>query len=56
VGPALDIYHFHQARRSLMNITDTVYIGFQVAVDKAVFELLETTGSIWMTDLPAESR
>jgi Tol biopolymer transport system component len=56
VGPPLDIYHFHQARRSLMNITDPVYINLQVAVDKAVFALEERTGNIWMTELPAESR
>ena len=55
VGPPLDIYHFHQARRSLTS-ADPVYIGLQVAVDKAVFALLETTGSIWMTELRAESR
>jgi serine/threonine protein kinase/Tol biopolymer transport system component len=55
VGPPLDIYHFHQARLSLTS-ADPVYIGFQVAVDKAVFALLETTGNIWMTDLPAGSR
>jgi Tol biopolymer transport system component len=55
VGPPLDIYHFHQARRSLAS-GDPVNIGFQVAVDKAVFALLETTGSIWLTDLSAEFR
>ncbi len=56
VGPPLDIYHSHQARRSLMNFTDPISIGFQVAVDKAVFALAERTGNIWMTELPAESR
>ena len=55
VGPPLDIYHFHQARRSLGS-GDPVYNGFQVAVDKAVFALLETTGNIWMTEIPAGSR
>ena len=55
VGPLLDIYHFHQARLSLGN-GDPASNGFQVAVDKAVFALLETTGSIWMTDLSAEFR
>jgi hypothetical protein len=55
VGPPLDIYHFHQARRSLAS-GDPVYNGLQVAVDKAVFALLETTGNIWMTELPAGSR
>ena len=57
VGPPLDIYHFHQTRRSLKNMTDDpIGIGFQVAVDKAVFALMEMTGNIWMTELPAESR
>lgn len=45
VGPPLDIYHFHQARRSLTS-GDPIANGFQVAVDKAVFALAETTGNI----------
>ncbi len=56
VGPPLDIYHFHSARRSLMNPTDPVGIGFQVAVDKAVFAFEERTGNIWMTELAGSSR
>jgi Tol biopolymer transport system component len=56
VGPPLDIYHFHHARLSLMNIADPNNIGFYIAADKAVFAIPEITGNIWMTELPAESR
>lgn len=55
-GPALDIYHFHHARLSLMSFVDPIEIGFHIAADKAVFALQERTGNIWMTELPAESR
>jgi eukaryotic-like serine/threonine-protein kinase len=56
VGPPLDIYHFHQTRRSMINITEPLVIGLQVAIDKAVFALQERTGNVWMTELPGESR
>ena len=56
MGPPLDVYHFHHARLSLMNITDPVYESFHIAVDKAVLAIEERTGNIWMTELPGESR
>jgi serine/threonine protein kinase/dipeptidyl aminopeptidase/acylaminoacyl peptidase len=49
VGPPLDIYHSHNARRSLMN----PWLGLleiSVSPDKLFFNLGETTGNTWMLE------
>jgi serine/threonine protein kinase/Tol biopolymer transport system component len=51
VGPAIEVSHFHEARRSLLAAGDPINVNPCVAVDKVVFGLLETTGNIWMADL-----
>jgi len=56
IGPPLDIYHFHHARLSLMNILDPVNVSLHVSADKAVFAIEERTGNIWMTELGGQSR
>jgi Tol biopolymer transport system component len=50
-GGPLPVYHFHDTRRTLRNMRPSwVYLG--VASDQLVFNLEETTGNIWMTQLP----
>ena len=51
VGSAFAMYHFHSARRSLMN-ADILKWELAVAPDKLVFHLGEITSNIWMTTLP----
>jgi Tol biopolymer transport system component len=49
LGPPLDVYHSHSARRSLMN----PWLGaldLSVTADKLFFNLGETTGSIWAAE------
>jgi Tol biopolymer transport system component len=49
VGPPIDVYHSHSARRSLMN----PWLGLleiSVSPDKLLFNLGETTGNIWMAE------
>ena len=53
VGPALTVYHFHEARRSMTN-TDLGSLEMSVARDKIVFNLGELTGNLWMTRLDLE--
>jgi serine/threonine protein kinase len=46
IGPPIDVYHSHSARRSLMN----PWLGsveISISPDKMFFNLGETTGSIW---------
>ncbi len=51
-GSPIEVYHFHNARRSLLGAGDPVAVSPAIAVDKVVFGMLETTGNIWMTTLP----
>jgi eukaryotic-like serine/threonine-protein kinase len=46
-GPPLPVYHFHTARRSLLN-TGVLRLEIAVARDKVVFNMGEITGSIWL--------
>ncbi len=50
VGPAIPIFHAHQARRSLANI-GIGDLGISVAPDKIVFNISERTGNLWMANL-----
>jgi Tol biopolymer transport system component/predicted Ser/Thr protein kinase len=52
-GPPFPVYHFHSARRSLMNVPLAV-LEPSVARDKIVFNLGEITGNIWMAPLEAQ--
>lgn len=51
VGAPFAVYHFHQARRSLMPAQEVVRIGLSVTHDKLVFSMAETTGNIWLDRL-----
>ncbi len=51
VGPAFAVYHFHQARRSLMPSQEVARIGFSVTRDKIIFSMAETNGNIWLASL-----
>jgi serine/threonine protein kinase len=44
------VCHFHSSQRPLMNVAVNA-LGLAVAADKIVFNLLETHGNIWLTDL-----
>ena len=49
LGSPIDVYHFHSARRSLMN----AWFGFleiSVTADRLFFNLGETTGNVWMAE------
>jgi eukaryotic-like serine/threonine-protein kinase len=49
-GPAIPIFHAHEARRSLANV-GIGDLGISVARDKIVFNMSERTGNLWMTNL-----
>ncbi|HEU5314665.1 MAG TPA: hypothetical protein VFX49_01035, partial [Chloroflexota bacterium] len=49
VGPALDIYHSHSARRSLLN-ANIIPLELQVAPGRLLFHLGESTANIWMVE------
>ena len=51
VGPAFTVRHFHDLRRLLSDIPE---LGFSVARDKLVFNMIEQTGNIWTFKLPEE--
>ncbi len=51
-GPPLPVYHFHTARRSLLN-TGVLRLEISVARDKIVFNMGEITGNIWLAHLNA---
>lgn len=51
-GPPLPVYHFHTARRSLLN-TGVLRLEIAVARDKIVFNMGEITGNIWLAQLNA---
>jgi eukaryotic-like serine/threonine-protein kinase len=50
VGQPQSLYHIHQVRRSILNVGYGL-MDIGVAPDKIVFNLGETTGNIWMTNL-----
>src|SRR5262249_17481492 len=50
LGPAIPIYHAHEARRSMMNVGSGP-LEISVARDKIVFNMSEQTGNIWMLQL-----
>ena len=47
-GAPFTVYHFHQARRSLMPAQEVARIGLTVPRDKIVFSMAETNGNIWL--------
>ena len=47
-GAPFTVYHFHQARRSLMPAQEIARIGLTVPRDKIVFSMAETNGNIWL--------
>ncbi len=49
VGPALDIYHSHSARRSLLNV-GIIPLELHVAPGRLLFHMGENTGNIWMVE------
>ncbi len=51
-GPPLPVYHFHTARRSLLN-TGVLRLEIAVARDKIVFNMGEIKGNIWLAQLNA---
>jgi hypothetical protein len=51
-GPPLPVYHFHAARRSLLN-AGVLRLEIAVARDKIVFNMGEITGNIWLAQLNA---
>ena len=51
VGAPISIRHFHNPRLTLRNVTMS-WLGMSLASDKAVFNMAETTGNIWMVTLP----
>ncbi|HET9263280.1 MAG TPA: protein kinase [Vicinamibacterales bacterium] len=49
VGPPLEIYHSHSARRSLLN-AEIIPLELHVAPGRLLFHLGEITGNIWMVE------
>jgi Tol biopolymer transport system component/tRNA A-37 threonylcarbamoyl transferase component Bud32 len=49
LGPARAICHFHNDKRPLMNVAVNA-LGLAVGPDKIMFNLMETTGNIWLTE------
>lgn len=49
-GAPFAVYHFHQARRSLMPAQEVARIGLSVTRDKIVFSMAETRGNIWLAN------
>jgi Tol biopolymer transport system component/DNA-binding winged helix-turn-helix (wHTH) protein len=49
ITPPIAVYHFHQARASLLNV-GLAELNLAVAKDKVFFEVGELTGSIWKID------
>ena len=47
----MDVYHFHVARRSMMNFVNAEMARLSVARNRIVFTLGERTGNLWMTEL-----
>jgi serine/threonine protein kinase len=51
IGAPFAVYHFHQARYSLMPAQEIARIGLSVTRDKLIFSMAETKGNIWLADL-----
>lgn len=49
-GAPFAVYHFHQARRSLMPAQELARIGLSVTRDKIIFSMAETSGNIWLAN------
>ena len=49
VGPPLELYHSHSARRSLLN-AEIIPLELHVAPGRLLFHLGEITGNIWMVE------
>ncbi len=49
VGPQLEVYHSHSARRSLVN-AGIPFLEISVSRDRMVFNLGEMTGNIWLAE------
>jgi serine/threonine protein kinase/dipeptidyl aminopeptidase/acylaminoacyl peptidase len=49
-GAPFAVYHFHQARRSLMPAQEVGRIGLSVTRDELVFSMAETSGNIWLAN------
>jgi Tol biopolymer transport system component len=49
-GAPFAVYHFHQARRSLMPAQEVARIGLSVTRDKVIFSMAETNGNIWLAN------
>lgn len=52
MGSVFYVYHFHNARRSMMSLINVNMSRLSVARDKMVFTLLERTGNVWTMKLP----
>jgi serine/threonine protein kinase len=50
LGTPRAIHHFHNDKRALMNVGITA-LGLAAARDKVVFNLMESSGNIWLTGL-----
>jgi hypothetical protein len=50
VGQPFDVYHSHDARRSLMNAGTPPFYELSLTADTLLFNLGETTGNIWMAE------
>jgi hypothetical protein len=51
VGAPFEIYHFHEAKYSLMPAQEIARIGLSVTRDKLIFSMAETKGNIWLAAL-----
>jgi serine/threonine protein kinase/Tol biopolymer transport system component len=49
IGPPIDVYHSHQARRSLMNAWFGA-LEISLTSDRLFFNMGETTGNIWLAE------
>jgi Tol biopolymer transport system component len=54
VGAPRDVYCFHNARRSLFNLSNSGHLGLSLARDRLVFSTGEITGNIWMAEFGSE--
>jgi len=52
IGSVFYVYHFHNARLSMMSLINVNMARLSVARDKIVFTLLERTGNVWTMKLP----
>ncbi len=50
-GAPFAVYHFHQARHSLMPAQEVVRIGLSIAHDRMIFSMAETNGNVWLANL-----